>query len=98
MRSGSAGGTAPESANAGECPTRLGCAGAVRRWMMDEQDDELAPVIARLKKDLREAAKGLTTEEARYLVDLYYQLQGFRIAAGNQTREEKNGDGPPPEP
>ena len=65
---------------------------------MDEQDDELAPVIARLKKDLREAAKGLTTEEARYLVDLYYQLQGFRIAAGNQTREEKNGDGPPPEP
>lgn len=37
-------------------------------------------------KDLRAAAKVLTVGEARYLVDLYYQVQEFRKATGNQIR------------
>ena len=44
--------------------------------------DEFA--IARLNKDLREAAKHMTVEEARYLVDSYYTMQGQRIAQGNR--------------
>src|SRR5262245_25322748 len=50
---------------------------------MNEPQTLLEP-IARLKKDLRAAAKTLTTSEVRYLVDLYYQIQDFRKAAGNQ--------------
>jgi len=41
--------------------------------------------IPLLRKDLREAAKSLTTPQIRYLVDVYYGWQGFRIAAGNQA-------------
>lgn len=35
-------------------------------------------------KDIKEAAQKLTADEARYLVDLYYQIQDFRKATGNQ--------------
>lgn len=42
--------------------------------------------IARLTKDIREAAKNLTDDEARFLVDLYYQIQDFRIGAASQVR------------
>jgi hypothetical protein len=49
-------------------------------------DDELAPIVTRLRRDLRTAAAALQLEEARYLVDLYYQLQTFRIGAGNMIR------------
>lgn len=37
-------------------------------------------------KDLREAAQKLTQAEARYVVDLYYQIQEFRKATANQIR------------
>ena len=40
--------------------------------------------IARLNKDLRDAAKLMNRREARYLVDLYYQVQKPRKAAGEQ--------------
>ena len=40
--------------------------------------------ISRLTKDLREAAKTLTTQEARFLVDRYYQIQEDRKRQGNQ--------------
>lgn len=37
-------------------------------------------------RDLKAAAQKMTADEARYLVDLYYQIQEFRKAAGNQVR------------
>lgn len=42
------------------------------------------PVIDRLKRDLRGAAKSLGIDEVRYLVDLYYQMQQVRVGTGNQ--------------
>jgi hypothetical protein len=42
--------------------------------------------VQKLSKDLRKAAATLGLREARYLVDTYYALQDYRIAAGNQQR------------
>jgi Transposase IS116/IS110/IS902 family len=50
---------------------------------------ELEP-IDRLTKDIRKAADELTETEARYLVDLYYQIQEFRKACGNQIGAMKD--------
>src|SRR3990167_8778391 len=46
---------------------------------------ELNP-ITRLSRDLKEAAATLSPDEARYLVDAYYQIQEYRKAASNQVR------------
>jgi len=43
--------------------------------------DELAPILRRLRRDLREAARSLGRAEARYLVDTYYQVQDYRKRA-----------------
>jgi hypothetical protein len=49
--------------------------------------------ISTLERQLREMSTLLDREEARQLVKLYYDLQGYRIEAGNQAkaheREEK---------
>lgn len=42
--------------------------------------------IQKLTKDLRVAAKVLTKQEVRYLVDTYYQMQEYRKATANQCR------------
>lgn len=42
--------------------------------------------IAKLTRDLRNAAATMSNDEARYLVDYYYQMQDFRKAAKNQCR------------
>lgn len=42
--------------------------------------------LTRLTKDLRDSAKLLTPSQARYLVDLYYQVQEYRKRAANQSR------------
>lgn len=42
--------------------------------------------IKKLTKDIRNAAATLSIEEARYLVDLYYQIQENRKATNNQCR------------
>jgi hypothetical protein len=42
--------------------------------------------IARLTRDMRDAARVLSDDEARFLVDAYYAMQGDRIRAGNQLR------------
>ena len=42
--------------------------------------------IELLQKDLRQAAATLSKEEIRYLVDIYYEIQEFRKATGNQIR------------
>lgn len=39
-----------------------------------------------LTKDIKNAAATFSTEEARYLVDLYYQVQEYRKATNNQCR------------
>lgn len=41
----------------------------------------------KLSKDLRKAAGSLTPGEVRYVVQSYYTLQGYRIAAVAQTKE-----------
>src|ERR1039458_6768385 len=50
-------------------------------------DDEVAELLPPpTRREMRLLAKELGTEEIRYLVDLYYELQGYRLAAGNQKR------------
>lgn len=48
----------------------------------------------RLTKDIKQAAKTLSSDEARYLVDAYYQLQGDRIRSDNQVRALQASDEP----
>lgn len=43
-----------------------------------------------LSRDLRAMASDLTPTGVRYLVDLYYQLQAFRIASSNVVRSQEN--------
>lgn len=50
--------------------------------------------VAKLTKDMKKAAKLLTLSEARYLVDAYYQVQGYRLAAANQARSQAKTDEP----
>lgn len=49
-------------------------------------------VFEKLNKEIKENAKVLTDDEARYLVDTYYQVQNFRITANNQVRGLEEGD------
>lgn len=46
----------------------------------------------RLSRDLREAAKMLTADEAKYLVDRFYQMQEDRIRVTNQVRSQIDED------
>jgi hypothetical protein len=59
---------------------------------MRERDDDIAPLVKRLRADLRAAARGLGSHEIRYYVDLYYQLQEYRKAAANQRRGGADGE------
>lgn len=47
------------------------------------KEPQINPIEA-LKKDIKEAAKSLSNREARYLVDIYYAIQDYRIQLGNQ--------------
>lgn len=47
---------------------------------------ELLEPARKLTKDLIKASGTLGTQEARYLVDLYYAIQTFRISTNNQIR------------
>jgi hypothetical protein len=42
--------------------------------------------VQRLTSDLREGVKAMTRDEARFLVDAYYTIQDYRIAAANQVK------------
>lgn len=42
--------------------------------------------VGKLTRDLRNAAATLSAGEARFLVDSYYAMQDYRIAAANQVR------------
>jgi hypothetical protein len=43
------------------------------------------PALEKLTKDLQISATLLTPHQARYLVDLYYQIQDTRVGTGNQA-------------
>jgi hypothetical protein len=43
-------------------------------------------VVQRMSRDVRAAASNLSDAEARFLVDAYYMIQGYRVAAHNQVR------------
>lgn len=58
--------------------------------MSEAQATEATSIVAQLfqdedmlRKDLREAGRYMEEQEARYLVNLYYQVQEFRKASGN---------------
>jgi hypothetical protein len=53
--------------------------------------DDLTP-IARLTRDLANAAATLGPAEVRFLVDAYYQMQDGRIRAEGQIRSIKKGE------
>lgn len=59
-------------------------------------EGEIYQPISRVSRDLS-SAKKMTLEEVRYAVDLYYQIQEFRKAAGNQVRIAGK-ETPEPEP
>lgn len=52
----------------------------------EELDEAGWEMLGRLTKDLRKAADHIGREEARYLVDSYYQIQKLRIALAGQVR------------
>lgn len=47
---------------------------------------EFKPLLDRLSKDFKSAAKLMTRHEARFLVDSYYQMQSDRIVTNNRVR------------
>jgi hypothetical protein len=51
-------------------------------------------VVQRLRRDLVKAASSLSIDEARFLVDAYYQIQENRKTAGNQVRAVAESDEP----
>jgi len=46
----------------------------------------------KLTRDIKQAGKTLTVREARYLTDLYYQMQDNRIRAAGQIRAMEQGE------
>jgi hypothetical protein len=56
--------------------------------------DEEIIGIDRLNNALREAAKNLSGKEARFILDSYYQIQDYRMAAHNQTRSQSKEQEP----
>ena len=62
-----------------------------------EYNDDIiagATALAALNKDIREAAATLSTRQARFLVDYYYQMQRNRIRAGHQALKAAEADEP----
>lgn len=62
---------------------------------MSESAAVLEPLV-KLSRDLKLASANLSTTEARYLVDSYYQMQAGRIRADNQIRSIEKSDVPEP--
>lgn len=52
----------------------------------EPRDTDILDFEVRLRRDLKKSAELLSTDQARYLVDLYYQLQHGRIVSGNIVR------------
>lgn len=61
--------------------------------LADELDEVLGPEeytepapLDRARRDIKQAAATMTTDEVRYLVDLYYTAQNYRITAQSRIR------------
>ncbi|WP_348701051.1 hypothetical protein, partial [uncultured Limnobacter sp.] len=54
---------------------------------------ELKPKLS-LAKDLLESSKSMTVDQARFLVDTYYQIQDARIRAAAQVRSLVSSEEP----
>ncbi len=52
--------------------------------------------LNKLKRDIKNAGTTLSKEEARYLVDLYYQMQEYRKASDNQVHQLQKEDNKEP--
>lgn len=62
---------------------------------MELQSQRWAPEpLQKVRKDLREGVITLSLQEVRFLVDLYYSAQDFRISSANQVRALGLGDEP----
>ena len=48
--------------------------------------EEILPAVRQAGLDMRRSAVTMGEQEARYLVDLYYTMQDYRKASGNQVR------------
>ena len=55
--------------------------------LQEIETEEIRSSVAILDKDLRNAASTMTDNEARFLVDSYYQMQANRIRSNNQIRQ-----------
>lgn len=55
-------------------------------------ENEKLNLFEKLTREIKENASTLTDNEARYLVDTYYQMQDFRISTNNQLRSAEKGD------
>lgn len=49
-------------------------------------EEEEHAIVARLRKDIAQAARTMTAREGEYLVRIYYQMQGHRLALEGQLR------------
>ena len=52
------------------------------------------PPVVKLSRDMLRASRLLTTTEVRYLVDMYYSLQDYRIQAAGQIRASADSGEP----
>ena len=60
--------------------------------VLEYSDDVILPngapaPLLRIKRDILSAAKLISDDEARFLVDTYYQVQQFRISSAAQVRQ-----------
>jgi hypothetical protein len=60
----------------------------------EKYDDVELESIVKLSKKLKEASKRLSKRDARYLVDMYYQMQRYRVSLNNQIRIAKKENEP----
>lgn len=49
--------------------------------------EEYAAMVRRMFRDARKSSLLMSRRQARYLVDTYYQMQGYRIRSANQVRQ-----------
>jgi len=64
--------------------------------MTATQIEETLTPILKLSRDLKNAAVTLGDDEARFLVDAYYQMQSNRITADSQIRSVEKSETPEP--
>jgi len=60
-----------------------------------EEDLAVKPLkVSRLNAELRQQAREMGMQQARYLVDAYYSMQEYRKSGANKMRAGDNGDTP----